>query len=100
MFVVGPESAGAHPGPVCYRKPGGMLAVTDANLVLGRVLPQYFPSIFGRNEDQPLDVLGAQAAFENLKAEHTEAAGRSVEDMAFGRVESVRGGARSRAAAL
>ncbi|XP_064599058.1 5-oxoprolinase-like [Liolophura sinensis] len=54
MFVVGPESAGAHPGPVCYQK-GGPLTVTDANLCLGRILPQYFPHIFGPTEDQPLD---------------------------------------------
>lgn len=40
MFVVGPESAGAHPGPACYQK-GGPLAVTDANLVLGRLLPEH-----------------------------------------------------------
>jgi len=40
MFVVGPESAGAHPGPACYKK-GGPLAVTDANLVLGRLLPEH-----------------------------------------------------------
>lgn len=46
LFVVGPESAGAHPGPVCYRK-GGHLAVTDANLMLGRIVPDFFPSIFG-----------------------------------------------------
>ncbi len=54
MFQVGPESAGAHPGPVCYRK-NGFLAVTDANLVLGRLQPDQFPNIFGENEDQPLD---------------------------------------------
>lgn len=54
MFVVGPESAGAHPGPVCYKK-GGPLTVTDANLALGRLLPEYFPKIFGPNEDSPLD---------------------------------------------
>ena len=54
MFQVGPESAGAHPGPVCYRK-NGFLAVTDANLVLGRLQPDYFPKIFGKNENQPLD---------------------------------------------
>ncbi|CAH1992910.1 unnamed protein product [Acanthoscelides obtectus] len=54
MFVVGPESAGAHPGPVCYKK-GGPLTVTDANLVLGRLLPDHFPNIFGPNEDSPLD---------------------------------------------
>ena len=54
LFYVGPESAGAHPGPVCYRK-GGPLTVTDANLFLGRLLPEYFPNIFGPNEDEPLD---------------------------------------------
>ncbi|MFC1505066.1 hydantoinase/oxoprolinase family protein, partial [Thermodesulfobacteriota bacterium] len=54
MFMVGPESAGAHPGPICYRK-GGHLAVTDANLILGRLQPEYFPKIFGPTEDQPLD---------------------------------------------
>ncbi|KAI9143153.1 Hydantoinase B/oxoprolinase-domain-containing protein [Paraphysoderma sedebokerense] len=55
MFVVGPESAGSQPGPVCYRK-GGPLAITDANLFLGRLSPAHFPSIFGPNEDEPLDV--------------------------------------------
>lgn len=54
LFMVGPESASAHPGPACYRK-GGPLTVTDANLFLGRLLPEYFPKIFGPNEDQPLD---------------------------------------------
>lgn len=44
---MGPESSGADPGPVCYRKPGGMLAITDANLLLGKLLPEYFPKIFG-----------------------------------------------------
>lgn len=82
MFVVGPESAGAHPGPVCYRK-NGLLAVTDANLVLGRVLPQYFPSIFGPNEDEPLDLDGARTAFAKL-TESEEARGRSVEELAYG----------------
>eukprot|EP00050_Salpingoeca_kvevrii_P016203 m.53371 g.53371 ORF g.53371 m.53371 type:complete len:1267 (+) comp6761_c0_seq2:127-3927(+) len=68
MFVVGPESAGAHPGPVCYRK-GGPLTVTDANLLLGRISPAHFPHIFGKNEDQPLDLAGTTAAFEALTAE-------------------------------
>ncbi|BFZ63538.1 hypothetical protein YB2330_004663 [Saitoella coloradoensis] len=54
LFKVGPESASAHPGPASYRK-GGPLTVTDANLFLGRLLPEYFPKIFGPNEDQPLD---------------------------------------------
>lgn len=51
LFTCGPESAGAHPGPACYRK-GGPLAITDANLLLGRLLPEYFPKIFGETEDQ------------------------------------------------
>ena len=65
MFMVGPESAGAHPGPVCYRKQGH-LAVTDANLVLGRIQPRYFPRIFGPTEDQPLDLDASRAAMAQL----------------------------------
>ena len=68
LFVVGPESAGAHPGPICYRK-GGVLAVTDANLLLGRVISKYFPHIFGPREDEPLDVVAVRAAFEALTEE-------------------------------
>ena len=64
-FVVGPESAGAHPGPICYRK-NGYLAVTDANLFLGRILPEFFPNIFGPNEDEPLDVNATRKAFEEM----------------------------------
>lgn len=64
-FRVGPESVGAHPGPVCYRK-GGELAVTDANLILGYVIPDYFPSIFGPKEDQPLDIRTTRIKFEEL----------------------------------
>ncbi len=55
VFKVGPESARAYPGPVCYGK-NGYLAVTDANLMLNRIIPKYFPKIFGENEDQPLFV--------------------------------------------
>ncbi|HNB23851.1 MAG TPA: hydantoinase/oxoprolinase family protein, partial [Candidatus Melainabacteria bacterium] len=51
---VGPQSAGANPGPACYRR-GGPLTVTDANLLLGRIQPKFFPPIFGINHDQPLD---------------------------------------------
>eukprot|EP00741_Cyanophora_paradoxa_P015448 tig00020892_g14911.t1 len=68
IFEVGPESVGAHPGPVCYRK-GGNLAVTDANLLLGRLLPEFFPKIFGPSEDQPLDADGTRAAFEKITDE-------------------------------
>ncbi|GBP79515.1 5-oxoprolinase [Eumeta japonica] len=65
MFVVGPESAGAHPGPCCYRK-GGPLTVTDTNLVLGRLLPEYFPKIFGASEKEPLDKEASLRNFEKL----------------------------------
>ncbi|CAI5518429.1 unnamed protein product [Closterium sp. Naga37s-1] len=68
MLRVGPASVGAHPGPVCYRK-GGQLAVTDANLLLGRVLPEYFPAIFGPNEDLPLDEQAAREAMVELAKE-------------------------------
>jgi len=71
LFEVGPESAGAHPGPVCYRKEG-YLAVTDANLVLGRLHPQYFPKIFGPNENKALDLDASRNAFEKITAEINE----------------------------
>lgn len=67
LFVVGPESASAHPGPACYRK-GGPLTVTDANLFLGRLLPEYFPKIFGPNENEPLDVAITGKKFAELTA--------------------------------
>ncbi|KAL1993363.1 hypothetical protein VTN49DRAFT_3312 [Thermomyces lanuginosus] len=65
LFVVGPESAGAHPGPACYRK-GGPLTVTDANLFLGRLLPDFFPKIFGKNENEGLDEEASRKKFEEL----------------------------------
>ena len=68
MYVVGPDSAGAHPGPVCYRK-GGPLTITDANLFLGRIQAAHFPKIFGPTEDQPLDYAATAAAFQQLTAE-------------------------------
>lgn len=67
LFVVGPESAGAHPGPACYRK-GGPLTITDANLFLGRINPDYFPKIFGPNEDEPLGTEIAAQKFGELTA--------------------------------
>jgi 5-oxoprolinase (ATP-hydrolysing) len=69
LFKVGPESCGADPGPVCYRKPGGMLAITDANLILGKLLPEYFPNIFGEDENLPLDYDAALNAFNNITNE-------------------------------
>ncbi|KAJ0059529.1 hypothetical protein NL108_001883 [Boleophthalmus pectinirostris] len=65
MFVVGPESAGAHPGPACYRK-GGPLTVTDANLALGRLLPSFFPKIFGPGENEPLSLEETMKHFHQL----------------------------------
>lgn len=93
-FQVGPESVGAHPGPVCYRK-GGELAITDANLVLGYVIPDYFPSIFGPNEDQPLDVKSTREEFEKLagninayrKNQDPSAKDMTVEEIALGFVD-------------
>lgn len=67
LFVVGPDSAGAHPGPACYRK-GGPLTITDANLFLGRLMPKYFPKIFGPNENEPLDVQVVTHKFTELTA--------------------------------
>ncbi|XP_074550133.1 5-oxoprolinase [Halichoeres trimaculatus] len=68
MFVVGPESAGAHPGPSCYRK-GGPLTVTDANLALGRLLPSFFPKIFGPGENEPLSLEETMKHFRCLTQE-------------------------------
>ncbi len=53
-YRVGPESASANPGPACYRR-GGPLTITDANVMLGKIHPQYFPSVFGRDGNLPLD---------------------------------------------
>ncbi|XP_060073815.1 5-oxoprolinase-like [Ylistrum balloti] len=71
LFVVGPESAGADPGPTCYMK-GGPLTITDANLCLGRILPDYFPKIFGRTQDKPLDEKSTRKAFQKLTREVNE----------------------------
>jgi len=86
LFVVGPESSKAHPGPVCYRK-NGYLSVTDANVVLGRVIPEHFPNIFGPNEDEPLDIEGARAAFQALAEKNEAANGRTVEELAYGFIQ-------------
>lgn len=72
---VGPESAGAYPGPACYRR-GGPLTVTDANLLLGRIDSEYFPRVFGPNGDEPLDVAAGRAKLEAL-AREVEAATRA-----------------------
>jgi 5-oxoprolinase (ATP-hydrolysing) len=66
-FRVGPESAGADPGPACYRK-GGPLTVTDCNLFLGRIDPAFFPAVFGPGGDEPLDAEAARARIEEVAA--------------------------------
>lgn len=67
-FVAGPASAGARPGPACYRN-GGPLTVTDANLLLGRIHPDLFPQVFGPDGQQGLDMEAARAGFMRLARE-------------------------------
>ena len=66
-FTVGPDSAGADPGPRCYRR-GGPLAVTDANVMVGKLSPETFPRIFGPDGDEPLDLGAVQEEFASLAA--------------------------------
>ncbi len=80
-FRVGPESAGANPGPKCYRS-GGPLTVTDANLMVGKLNPAYFPKIFGPGRDKPLDSDTVHAAFANLAQQVGD--GRTPEEVADG----------------
>ena len=80
-FRVGPESAGADPGPACYRK-GGPLTVTDCNLFLGRIDPAFFPSVFGPDGDQPLDPVAARDRLEEIAAALPEP--RPLEEIATG----------------
>ena len=88
MFQVGPSSSGAWPGPSCYRN-GGPLSLTDANLVLGRIIPEQFPSLFGKNEDQPLSVSASENGFANLMDSIHSQTGKeeSIEETAFGFIE-------------
>ena len=85
LLRVGPESAGASPGPACYRK-GGPLTITDANVFLGRLLPSYFPHIFGPTEDEPLDVDIVQQKFASLAKRINEDTHsmKTAEDIALG----------------
>jgi 5-oxoprolinase (ATP-hydrolysing) len=80
-FQVGPESAGADPGPACYRK-GGPLTVTDCNVMLGKLNPAHFPAVFGPNADQPLDADVVRERFERWPAEIGD--GRSPPEVAEG----------------
>jgi 5-oxoprolinase (ATP-hydrolysing) len=78
-FRVGPQSAGANPGPACYRR-GGPLAVTDANVMLGKIQPAYFPKVFGPQAKEALSAEPVRAQFETLAAQ----TGRSAEEVAEG----------------
>ncbi|HSV60686.1 MAG TPA: hydantoinase B/oxoprolinase family protein, partial [Variovorax sp.] len=85
---VGPESAGANPGPASYRR-GGPLATTDANVLLGKIQPAWFPKVFGPAADEPLDREAVQQRFEAVAREMSDATGRSVsaEDVASGALQ-------------
>ena len=87
-YRVGPDSAGADPGPACYRN-GGPLTLTDANVLLGRIQPPEFPHVFGPDGDQPLDEKVTKTKFNELAAQITEQAGdtRGPEQVAAGFVE-------------
>lgn len=80
-FSVGPDSAGANPGPKCYRR-GGPLAVTDANVMVGKLAPENFPAVFGPNQDEPLDKQAVANAFNALADRVGD--GRSAAEVADG----------------
>lgn len=84
-YRVGPDSAGADPGPACYRG-GGPLTVTDANVMLGRIQPAHFPEVFGPDGDRPLDDALVRTRFAALAAEIREQTGddRTPEQVAEG----------------
>jgi len=86
-FRVGPQSAGANPGPASYRR-GGPLALTDANVLLGKIQPQHFPAVFGPAGDQALDAQAVRARFDALllqiKATPAAAPDMTVESVAEG----------------
>ena len=84
-YRVGPDSAGANPGPACYRR-GGPLTVTDANLMLGRIQPAFFPKVFGPNADQPLDGQAVETQFHELAERISRETGdkRAPEEVADG----------------
>ena len=85
-FRVGPESAGANPGPACYRR-GGPLTVTDCNVLLGKIQPDYFPNVFGLDGKQPLDAVIVREKFTQLAAQIAAETGeppRTPESLAEG----------------
>ena len=84
-FRVGPESAGANPGPACYRR-GGPLTVTDANVMVGKIQPEFFPHVFGPDGDQSLDADTVWRKFQELahRVRATTGADRTPEELAHG----------------
>ena len=80
-FRVGPDSAGANPGPKCYRR-GGPLALTDANVMVGKLLPDFFPKIFGPQQNLALDAEAVRGGFGSLAKDI--GGGRSAEQVADG----------------
>ena len=83
-FRVGPESAGSNPGPACYRK-GRPLTVTDCNVMLGKLQPEFFPKLFGLNADQSLDSELVRRKFSELSKEVSSDSGfRTPEQVAEG----------------
>ncbi|HET9350023.1 MAG TPA: hydantoinase/oxoprolinase family protein, partial [Burkholderiales bacterium] len=83
-YRVGPDSAGANPGPACYRR-DGPLTVTDANVMLGKIQPDYFPRVFGPAGNEPIDVDAVRTGFRELQ--ESIADGRSAEQVAEGFVQ-------------
>ncbi len=83
-FRVGPDSAGANPGPKCYRR-GGPLAVTDANVMTGKLIADFFPKIFGPSQNLALDAQAVRHAFNNLAQKVSLAGGeKTPEEIADG----------------
>ena len=76
-YRVGPDSAGANPGPACYRN-GGPLTITDCNVMLGKLNPEFFPKVFGGNADQSLDVQIVKEKFTHLAEQITTATGKAM----------------------
>ncbi|MGQ0654697.1 MAG: hydantoinase/oxoprolinase family protein, partial [Betaproteobacteria bacterium] len=83
-YRVGPDSAGALPGPACYRR-GGPLTVTDANVLLGKIQPKYFPAVFGARGNEPLDEAAVKEKFAELKQRIDDE--RTLEEVAEGFVQ-------------
>lgn len=84
-YTVGPQSAGANPGPACYRR-GGPLTITDCNVLLGKIQPQFFPKIFGSAANQEIDALVVNEHFQALAEKIQKETGRkkTVEEVAEG----------------